>query len=435
MPVYGNKRNGCWYGPFEKHCYFKSTDGHDRNLNFNSSTRLNLELALDASAHGGVLIVDSTKRGKTFPDSMRATIPLWCAVINTLLSLSPPDQFSAPDWLMPASLVSSIRSTVISRIVDSLSTDVKSFIREQLKDVTRPLRPVWIHPDEDGVLDWKGENAEEVLEHIAASNDENALDYTPVLLLSCSGSKKARHVSEQSWEYIQGAADDEEHWACGLSWDLFWANHDAILCSDDHAVVSNAVEALVNERDHASAGAVGLRCTAINETGLHVGSMGCVGSYGGSHGGSHGGWDCVIKVLSPIDETHAHTCLSSDLPGFTFYASCAKYDKTPWVSEIFPRVMEIYQNVGSSKSPASGPPRILIACQKEREGEGMTIALALMLAFHRCDARSSTFDGAFAATASKNDIRLMVTRLQSSIPDSPWHPHKHILKQVQIYFE
>lgn len=35
-----------------------------------------------AGERGGCIIVDSTRRGKRFPDSMSKTIPIWCCVLN-----------------------------------------------------------------------------------------------------------------------------------------------------------------------------------------------------------------------------------------------------------------------------------------------------------------------------------------------------------------
>jgi hypothetical protein len=32
--------------------------------------------------HKGVIIVDSTQRGKKIPDALSKTIPIWCCVIN-----------------------------------------------------------------------------------------------------------------------------------------------------------------------------------------------------------------------------------------------------------------------------------------------------------------------------------------------------------------
>lgn len=41
------------------------------------------------------LIVDSTRRGKRLPDALSKTIPIWCAVINRVISKS---QCSASNW-------------------------------------------------------------------------------------------------------------------------------------------------------------------------------------------------------------------------------------------------------------------------------------------------------------------------------------------------
>lgn len=67
IPLLANLRCGLWYAPsFDGTCYFKSTDGHNGNWSF-STTRLNMHVAAQAAAAGGVLIVDATRKGKTFP--------------------------------------------------------------------------------------------------------------------------------------------------------------------------------------------------------------------------------------------------------------------------------------------------------------------------------------------------------------------------------
>ena len=80
--VYANLRNGLWYLPkFYGTAYFKSTDGHSHIWNF-SFKRLNLHFALSAAQNNGAILVDSTRKGKVFPDSFSATVPIWCTVIN-----------------------------------------------------------------------------------------------------------------------------------------------------------------------------------------------------------------------------------------------------------------------------------------------------------------------------------------------------------------
>lgn len=67
LPLVANLRCGLWYIPEPQHtCYFKSTDGHYGNWGF-STVRLNWHVALMAAKEGGLIIVDATRRGKTFP--------------------------------------------------------------------------------------------------------------------------------------------------------------------------------------------------------------------------------------------------------------------------------------------------------------------------------------------------------------------------------
>ena len=75
LPVFVNLRCGLWYSS-GKHetCYFKSTDGHSGNWSF-SCVRLNLQVAEACCRHGGCLVIDATRRGKTFPVCSRIWSP------------------------------------------------------------------------------------------------------------------------------------------------------------------------------------------------------------------------------------------------------------------------------------------------------------------------------------------------------------------------
>ncbi|GAQ80688.1 initiator tRNA phosphoribosyl transferase family protein [Klebsormidium nitens] len=85
LPLLANLRCGIWYSPhFDGSCYFKSTDGHTGNWSF-SCTRLNIHVAELAARHGGCIIVDATRRGKRYPDSLSKTVPIWCCVLNRAL--------------------------------------------------------------------------------------------------------------------------------------------------------------------------------------------------------------------------------------------------------------------------------------------------------------------------------------------------------------
>jgi tRNA A64-2'-O-ribosylphosphate transferase len=84
LPLVANERCGSWYIPPERKTdsvYFKSTDGHMNQWGF-SLRRLNLQLLDVVQKYGGAIIVDSTRRGKSMPDALSKTIPIWCCVIN-----------------------------------------------------------------------------------------------------------------------------------------------------------------------------------------------------------------------------------------------------------------------------------------------------------------------------------------------------------------
>jgi tRNA A64-2'-O-ribosylphosphate transferase len=84
LPLVANERCGSWYIRPEKKTegvYFKSTDGHTGEWSF-SLRRLNLQLLDVVQKHEGAVVVDSTRRGKSMPDALSKTIPIWCCVIN-----------------------------------------------------------------------------------------------------------------------------------------------------------------------------------------------------------------------------------------------------------------------------------------------------------------------------------------------------------------
>ena len=403
IPCILNKRNGCWYVDSSKEgahcCYFKSTDGHDRNLLFNTSTRMNLHVALQASEHGAALIVDSTRRGKNFPDALRTTIPLWCAVINKVLGLvGEGSAFTAPAWLMTPQLIGHISNEVIPQIVSLLSAEVAQTIVSQIGHVVKKrLVPVWLHPDEDGVLEWKGEHAEEVADAIVgASAMSDALSFTPLLLLSCSGEKKARHVSEQSWEYIQGAGDDEENWACGLRPDDFWANKDCILSSDDPVEVEREVRRITA----LSPAGGGLRLPfQIALNGVVIGVL-----------ESPGHWDAEFHITCNDTTSDASAC-----------SHLVCISKSGSIEKEISSVVRVFESM--RKKNGTKAPRFLVTCHSGSSTDhAITVVLVLVLA-------------AGQRVYSKDEIRRTAATLQSLLPAyQAWHPSKEVLKQMQRFF-
>ena len=75
-------------------CYFKSTDGHAGHWAF-SRARLNWHVLAVAAEAGGVVLVDSTRRGRSLPDALAKTVPIWACVINRAVQAVAPEGSAA----------------------------------------------------------------------------------------------------------------------------------------------------------------------------------------------------------------------------------------------------------------------------------------------------------------------------------------------------
>ena len=256
---FANLRNGVWYCPNgTPRCYFKSADGHHGHWKF-SLGRTNLHVVQRACQDGGCIIVDTTRRGKSFPDSFYATVPIWCALLNAILG--PKDEeahlssiknqkihLDAPPW-MPASTKSEIENR-LSFLLEELTVEFCASAREIVgragqDNEWKQLRPVWVEC-QDGCIDWKGEWADEALNY-SQLRETSRKRFVPIILFSCSEEiPKAQHESIHSWSYIKGAGDDEENWAHSLTPEQFWFHKDHILESEDPHDVLRTVQSLVS---------------------------------------------------------------------------------------------------------------------------------------------------------------------------------------------
>ncbi|KAL4764627.1 initiator tRNA phosphoribosyl transferase family protein [Aspergillus foveolatus] len=212
LPLIANERCGSWYIPPDVKsgsAYFKSTDGHTGQWDF-SFRRLNLQILPIARQHGGCIIVDSTRRGKLMPDALSKTIPIWCAVFNRALF---PSETAYHSVELPPNYLGASEESQIEQRIDSFVHSLKSLkldldgLRQQLG---KPIRIAWanrtyFHPTDLS----KGE----------AYN----------LFVLCSASKRVHGAEISEGGYIQGAGDDSEAWAHGLTPAVFWAHKSALL--------------------------------------------------------------------------------------------------------------------------------------------------------------------------------------------------------------
>ncbi|GAA5923404.1 tRNA A64-2'-O-ribosylphosphate transferase [Sporobolomyces koalae] len=233
FPAIPNQRAGAWYvKPTEKtpHAYFKSTDGHTNEHNFNLR-RANLALLPVIKERRGIILVDSTRRGKRFPDALSKTIPLWCAVLNAArVQLVAPDcansSVSAEDWAREGRLYTSPQAVgpsehaQIEKQIAKWAADLvaSSYDLDSVKTLDRPLRPFFVSPSS-------------TLSRHAAS------EYTTCYPIICASSSKLAEDADgmeraRGFTYVQGSGDDHEAWSKGLTPKTFWDNADEILAAE-----------------------------------------------------------------------------------------------------------------------------------------------------------------------------------------------------------
>lgn len=192
------------------------------------------------------MIVDSTRRGKSLPDALSKTVPIWCAVLNRASHCrhgSPAAAECASQQLRtPRDVVSPSEH---AQIEERINGWVEALLQSDLPIVKldKPLRPLFVTP---GRID----------EEVLSSSREEGKDFYPVVLLSASIMVKetpelvalspTQHreaqqratlpsksdVAEDTLKrikgidrkfiYVQGSGDDEEAWAEGLTPALFW---------------------------------------------------------------------------------------------------------------------------------------------------------------------------------------------------------------------
>eukprot|EP00842_Homolaphlyctis_polyrhiza_P006288 jgi/Hompol1/6660/HPOL_001284-RA len=231
LPVVPNERAGTWYTAphLRTHgisAYFKSTDGHFGKWDFNLR-RLNFSLLEFVGQRGGCILVDITRKGKRFPDSLAKTVPLWCAVINRAVQLDRADPSIAWDSSLhcPPS-VSASEHSQMAALVDGFAARLRASsisVSDISQMIRKPLRPIWITPVT------RMFNGCDANTRLWTAQDIVAFDFLPIVCVSASMDRLHMNPDDSpviplatDFMYIQGASDDSEMWAPGLSGALFW---------------------------------------------------------------------------------------------------------------------------------------------------------------------------------------------------------------------
>jgi tRNA A64-2'-O-ribosylphosphate transferase len=235
LPLLANERCGSWYIPpslKSGSAYFKSTDGHVGQWTF-SLRRLNLEVLRMLGERGGAVLVDSTRRGKSMPDALRRTVPIWVGVWNMLL-FGEVGELQGPEGKEGVEVgekrIVEGRFEAWCAGVSELGLDLAAL----RKVVQRRIRCVWaVNGEWDCERPWA-----EFLEEEGVGRDEN-------VLVLASASRRVRGAEMSEGGYVQGAADDSEGWSRGLTSELWWENQEELLLQCEDGEIEKLVDRLV----------------------------------------------------------------------------------------------------------------------------------------------------------------------------------------------
>ncbi|KAF1832789.1 tRNA A64-2'-O-ribosylphosphate transferase [Decorospora gaudefroyi] len=236
LPLVANERCGSWYIPPSHKSgsvYFKSTDGHMGEWAF-SLRRLNLQLLDVVEKRSGAVVVDSTRRGKSMPDALSKTIPIWCSVINRtvfgkeencleegMALFTPPQAVSESEHAQ----IEKRLDRFVRQFLDTCKPDIRS-LRAKLR---KPLRPIW------------------VTQQSSLPDSPPSFPYFHPIIL-CTASRRVRGAEASEGGYIQGAADDHEVWSHGLTPACFWKHRYQLMSTSEEDAPSLIAKLLEEEK-------------------------------------------------------------------------------------------------------------------------------------------------------------------------------------------
>lgn len=335
------------------------------------------------------IIVDSTRRGKSMPDALCKTVPIWVSVLNRLLF---PDEPISHVLRTPKDIVSkSEHSQIDQRLprfveeVRRLDLDLDSW-RSKLSG--RPMLVEWVTPD--SALP-KGPSVQ--------------ADWNFVVL--CTASGRTVIDRQTSFEYVQGAADDQEAWACGLSPQQFWSYKTTLLSIPEDNLPTEIAAISSNNCDSER-----VRAPVSIEPTHHV----CIGS---------------------------NTAVEAHASGFDLVVSCSEKPSQRLVESLKDRYVHLrcsHGKVGSRQlrlvlplleaatSKMTRSQRVFVACPTGRD---LAIGVALAILCLRYDESGSMMLVESASELSKAAIKHRLSWIMVSMPDAA--PSRATLQSVNAF--
>lgn len=186
------------------------------------------------------------------PDALSKTIPIWCCVLNTYLFPANPEYHTLHT---PPQVVSASEHAQIAALIPSFVASLRALalpIDTLRQHITKPLRPTWITPeshlpDPIAILDETKTDTTTDIDTDGTLRAAGAVfaDWHPIIC--CTASRRIKGLEGAEGGYVQGAGDDTENWARGLTAELFWEAKDRLLRTSEEELPDLIAE-LVSEK-------------------------------------------------------------------------------------------------------------------------------------------------------------------------------------------
>jgi len=426
IPLFANLRCGEWYLPNcnAESCYFKSTDGHFGTVEF-STRRLNLNvlrtaaasrescslLSEGASFKGGVLVIDSTQKGKLCPDSFNRTLPVWCAVLN--LVAHGVIKVSLPPWVSEeeAMTIEEQIPKMAKRIPAEMISEVENLLRNPCR---RVLQPFWICADHENST--ISQRVAKLYENNSSSHE--GFDSTiPVFCMNASFVMSRAEEAEErrSWRYIQGAGDDQEGWSRGLTPRVFRENRDVFLHCMSNEECKKLVERLMNE-------AVTDIIPEDSQNTIFYEDFGTAFAFRPEKLRETGKSLCILDLNMQIDGEFAEMAKRKNWSYNHVPVSALKqhFQRSDWQERILPTCLRIFQSAVATS-------RLFVFrldCRETQE-ESNQVAVAVMVMLASFQMKQT----------SKNDVNAILFKVQSRLPPAlkKQPPPRRFLKEVTLF--
>ncbi|PNS15468.1 Diadenosine 5',5'''-P1,P4-tetraphosphate phosphorylase 2 [Sphaceloma murrayae] len=326
------------------------------------------------------------------PDALSKTVPIWACVWNRLLF---PDVDEAQRLSTPQDVVGESEHAQIASRLDDLVADLGALdldLDRIRKTLRKPLTPVWVTQASD----------------VPMIDDQ--LAYYPIVLCTASGRDAGNAIS--GFDYVQGAADDAEAWALGLTATSFWHHRSELLQLSEDELVERIPLITSNGNDEISA----VLPTLIKPTTqLYIGTNPCsTDALPTPH--AH------IACEQPVDNNDT----SPKEQGHTFRVPCqpGKLGSRTLRHHLPSLVPFVTKHLASH--PTSP---ILIICPTGKD-HSIGVALALLCLFSSPDGTlTSTNDS--TRTMNKDFIKKRLSWIMASIPDA--NPSRATLQSVNAF--